>query len=145
MQGKGLFVVGSGGGGGAEVGGVPIQSGVLGGAICWDALQALPCPSFTVREVGRCLKKGAVFVCFTFRDARDTSWYKEKRGEGGEEGVKGRGGDDVYGYFQDKYPFWLRRRQFLVGELEEWVEEGGMEIIDVWTPGYALFFTARKK
>ena len=92
----------------------------------------------------------AVFVCFTFRDARDArdvSHYLQDNSngdkKGGEEGEE-EWGDKVYGYFQDRYPYWLRRRQFRVGELREWVEGGGMELVDIYNPGYALFFSAKK-
>lgn len=142
----GLFVVGS-------AGRLPVQSGVLGGACCWDALQALPDPAQAIKEVGRCLKKGAIFVCFTFRDASDTGNVSEylhnKRNDGFDdeeekEGVEGMGGK-VYSYYQNSYAVWLRRRQFQMGELGRWLERGGMELVHVFDPGNALFFTAKKK
>lgn len=103
-----------------DAGRLPFGSSVLGGANCWDALQALPDPEAALAEVARCLRPGAPFTCFTFREA-----------------------PEPYGYFQHR----LRgtpRTLFSEAWVLESASKAGLEVVDISGAEYALFFTLRR-
>lgn len=99
---------------------LPVADGVLGGANCSDALQALPDPEQALREVARCLRPGAPFTAFTFLEA-----------------------PQPYGYFQRRFPL-HPRHVFSPVELQEMVTGAGLELVDWGRMEHAVFFTARK-
>jgi ubiquinone/menaquinone biosynthesis C-methylase UbiE/uncharacterized protein YbaR (Trm112 family) len=99
---------------------LPIADGSLGGANCSDALQALPDPEAAIREVARCLRPGAPFTCFTFRE-----------------------GPGPYAYFQSRLSA-HRRHLFTDAAIHEAAERAGLEVTDMSGPSQAVFFTARK-
>jgi SAM-dependent methyltransferase len=99
---------------------LPVVDGVLGGANCSDALQALPDPAAAIAEVARCLRPGAPFTAFTFRRAQPP-----------------------YQYFQHGFPT-HQRRSFTESEIGGFIERAGLDLVDIGGPGHALFFAARK-
>lgn len=99
---------------------LPVADGVLGGANCSDALQALPHPEKALHEVARCLRPGAPLTAFTFLEAHQP-----------------------YGYFQRRFPL-HPRHVFSPLELEEMVAAAGLELVDWGRMEHAVFFTARK-
>ena len=96
---------------------LPIANDSLGGAHCWDALQALPDADAGLREIARCLKPGARLTAFTFRDA---------------------GG--AYGYLQERIRA-VPRRLFSDAWVRSTAAELGMKVVDISGPEHALFFT----
>jgi len=101
---------------------LPFADGALGGANCFNALQILPHPEAVIRELGRCMRQGAVFTCFSFRRA--------SRG--------------VYRYFQSRFERAVKVQAFREGDIREWLASAGMTPIDFSGPDLCLFFTARK-
>jgi ubiquinone/menaquinone biosynthesis C-methylase UbiE len=100
---------------------LPFATSSLGGMNCSDALQALPDPAAAFAEASRCLRPGAPFTVFTFRES-----------------------DGPYAYFQHRFPAWPRRL-FLPDQIRDMAEAAGMDIVDMGGPAQALFFTARKR
>ena len=101
---------------------LPFADGTLGGANCFNALQILPDPASVIRELGRCLRKDAVFTCFSFRRA--------PRG--------------VYRYFQSRFERAAKIQSFRDEDILRWLANAGMEPTDFSGPNLCLFFTARK-
>lgn len=104
----------------ADASRLPIANGVLGGANCSDALQALPDPAQALREVARCLQPGAPFTAFTFLEA-----------------------SQPYAYFQRRFPL-HPRHVFSPGQLQAMVADAGLDMEDWGRMDHAVFFTARK-
>jgi SAM-dependent methyltransferase len=100
---------------------LPIGTEVLGGANCSNALQALPDAGKAIQEIGRCLRQGAPFTCFTFRAATDK-----------------------YRYFQNRFPF-NPRPVFSEEQIVSFSESAGLEVTNIGGVNQALFFTARKR
>lgn len=99
---------------------LPVADGVLGGANCSDALQALPDPEQALHEVARCLQPGAPLTAFTFLEA-----------------------PQPYRYFQRRFPL-HPRHVFAPAKLQEMVATAGLEMVDWGRMEHAVFFTARK-
>lgn len=100
---------------------LPIGDGALAAINCSDALQALPDPGRALMEASRCLRPGGRFTCFTFRESAPP-----------------------YLYFQHRFPV-DPRRTFSIREIEAFVEEAGLTLIDMREPRSAVFFTAEKR
>jgi ubiquinone/menaquinone biosynthesis C-methylase UbiE len=103
-----------------DAGALPIRSGILAGANCSDALQALPDPATAIAEVARCLRPGAPFTALTFVE-----------------------GDGLYRYFQHRTPI-HNRHVFAPTELRSMIENAGLTLTDWTQTGLAVFFTATK-
>ena len=99
---------------------LPFHNASLGGMNCWAALQLMPEPKTTLREIGRCLRPGGSFTCFTFRKSPDP----------------------VYRYFQETHAPGLP--VFEDADIRRWTNDAGMEITDISGPDLALLFTARR-
>jgi len=99
---------------------LPIQDGVLGGANCSDALQALPDPRTAIMEIGRCLAPGAPLTCFTFRES-----------------------PTPYRYFQHRFPI-HPRQLFREDDLRRWCHEAGLTVTDFRVHGDAIFMAASR-
>lgn len=100
---------------------LPFSNGSLGGMNCSDALQALPDVARAFSEASRCLRPGAPFTVFTFREAASP-----------------------YAYFQHRLPT-NARTLFSHGQILELANNVGLDVIDIGGPGQALFFTLRKR
>ncbi|HEY8709559.1 MAG TPA: methyltransferase domain-containing protein, partial [Burkholderiaceae bacterium] len=100
---------------------LPFADGSLGGMNCSDALQALPDPAAAFAEASRCLRPGAPFTVFTFREAKGP-----------------------YAYFQHRFPA-SHRRLFHDRQIRDMADAAGMDVIDMGGPAQAMFFTARKR
>lgn len=99
---------------------LPIHSNSLAGANCSDALQALPRPADALREIARCLRRGAPFTALTFIE-----------------------GDPMYRYFQHRVPLHARHL-FTEDGLGALLDDAGLEVTDWTRRGLAVFFTARR-
>jgi SAM-dependent methyltransferase len=101
---------------------LPFAGGTLGGVNCFNALQVLPDPEKVIQELGRCMRRDAVFTCFSFRRA--------PRG--------------VYRYFQSRFERSAKIQAFSEEDVRRWLANAGMTAIDFSGPNLCLFFTARK-
>ncbi len=63
----------------ASASALPFADASLGGMNCSDALQALPDPVLAFAEASRCLRPGAHFTVFTFREATQPYAYFQHR------------------------------------------------------------------
>jgi len=99
---------------------LPFPDASLGGINCSDALQALPDPAQAFAEAGRCLRPGAPFTGFTFREATG-----------------------AYAWFQHRFPA-APRQLFTDADLVEMAGRAGLEMADIGGPAQAIFFTAHK-
>lgn len=105
----------------ASASSLPVANCSLGGANCSDALQALPDPERALSEVSRCLRPGAPFTVFTFREAQAP-----------------------YAYFQHRLPA-NARILFSDEQVRALADRTGFDIVDMSGPAQALFFTLRKR
>lgn len=105
----------------ASASALPFPSASLGGMNCSDALQALPDAARAFAEASRCLRPGAPFTVFTFREAASP-----------------------YAYFQHRLPT-NPRTLFSHAQIRELANNTGFDVIDMGGPGQALFFTVRKR
>lgn len=105
----------------ASASALPFPDASLGGVNCSDALQALPDAERAFAEVSRCLRPGAPFTVFTFREAQSP-----------------------YAYFQHRLPA-NARVLFSDGQIRDLASQVGLDLIDMDGPGQALFFTVRKR
>lgn len=100
---------------------LPFADASLGGMNCSDALQALPDPDLAFAEASRCLRPGATFTVFTFREA-----------------------SDQYAYFQHRLPAHARIL-FSDAQIMQLANSTGFDVIDMGGPGHAMFFTVQKR
>jgi ubiquinone/menaquinone biosynthesis C-methylase UbiE len=101
---------------------LPFKSSSLGGVNCWNALQTLPEPARIITEVGRCLRPGGLFTCFTFR-----------RGHG------------PYQLVQRAWEAIVKVRALDPDKLRQWLTAAELEIKDLQGPNLILLFTAEKR
>lgn len=100
---------------------LPFANASLGGLNCSDALQALPDVARAFAEASRCLRPGAPFTVFTFREA---------------------GG--LYRYFQNRLPS-SPRTQFSDAQIRALANSTDFDVVDMGGPGHAMFFTLQKR
>jgi ubiquinone/menaquinone biosynthesis C-methylase UbiE len=100
---------------------LPFADASLGGINCSDALQALPDPAQAFAEAGRCLRPGAPFTGFTFRESAG-----------------------VYAWFQHRFPA-APRQLFTDAGLSAMADRAGFEMVDIGGPAQAIFFTAHRR
>jgi SAM-dependent methyltransferase len=101
---------------------LPFADDMLGGVNCFNALHVFPHPEQVIREVGRCMRRDAVFTCSSFRRA--------PRG--------------VYRYFQSRFERAAKVQAFREEDVRQWLANAGMTPVDFSGPNLCLFFTARK-
>ena len=101
---------------------LPFADQNFGAINCSNSLQLIPNTPQVLKEVGRTLKPGGTFTCFTFR--------KSPAGP--------------YRMFQATLERILSVRAFAINDIQSWLAAAGMELIDVSGPNLALLFTARK-
>jgi SAM-dependent methyltransferase len=101
---------------------MPIRDASLGAVLCWNALQLLPDPRKAVSEIGRCLRPGGTFTCFTYRKA--TGPYRIIQ-RGWEMRMRG-----VHAIEGDRLRCWLR--------------QAGLVLTDMQGPSLVLRFSAIK-
>jgi SAM-dependent methyltransferase len=105
----------------ASASALPFPDASLGGMNCSDALQALPDAARAFAEASRCLRPGAPFTVFTFREAASP-----------------------YAYFQHRLPS-NSRTLLSDSQIRELASNTGFDVVDIGGPGQALFFTVRKR
>lgn len=101
---------------------LPFADQSLGAVNCSNSLQLIPNTPRVLQEIGRTLRPGGTFTCFTYR--------KSPPG--------------AYRVFQATVERIMGVRAFLVSDIETWLHAAGMELIDVSGPNLVLLFTARK-
>lgn len=101
---------------------LPFGDETLGAVNCSNSLQLIPNTPKVLQEVGRVLKRGGTFTCFTYR--------KSPKG--------------AYRGFQATVERVMGVHSFVVTEVESWLNAAGMELLDVSGPNLVLLFTARK-
>ncbi|MER7012737.1 class I SAM-dependent methyltransferase [Saccharopolyspora sp. NPDC000359] len=106
---------------------LPFDDSSLGAVTCWDALQAFPEEApLAIAEVGRCLRPGGTFTLFTFVDADD----------------------EVYRHFVRSHRFPKSHKDGLTlferTDLDRWIADAGLEVIDRSGPHLHYVVTARK-
>jgi SAM-dependent methyltransferase len=104
---------------------IPVRDATLGAVNCWNALQTLPEPAKAIAEVGRCLRPGGTFTLLTF----------------------GRAADPIYRYFQASFRgpgFPHGMPLFDLDELTGWLNDAGMVVREISTPGTFIFITAER-
>jgi ubiquinone/menaquinone biosynthesis C-methylase UbiE/uncharacterized protein YbaR (Trm112 family) len=99
---------------------LPIASESLGAVNCSDALQALPDPQQAINEIARCMLPGAHFTGFTFLEA-----------------------SLPYSYFQHRLHY-AKRHLFTLDGVSEFLDKGGLEVVDITVIERAIFFTGKK-
>ncbi|GAB3473507.1 class I SAM-dependent methyltransferase [Amycolatopsis cihanbeyliensis] len=107
---------------------LPFDDSSLGAVTCWDALQAFPDEaSFAIAEVGRCLRPGGTFTLFTFVNSDD----------------------EIYHHFVRSHRFPKSHRDGLAlferDDLERWLAEAGLTVIDRSGPHLHYVITAQKQ
>jgi ubiquinone/menaquinone biosynthesis C-methylase UbiE len=100
---------------------LPFGDRGFGAVTCWNAPQVLPEPRKVIGEVGRCLKPGGTFTVLTFRKTDDP----------------------IHRYFQRRHGAAFLGAAFSEQEIRMWLEEAGMEILDLAGPESFLLFNAR--
>jgi len=99
---------------------IPVATGSMAAAVCWDALQAFPQPGGAVAEVARCLAPGGLFVGFTFRSS-----------------------PGPYAYFQERIT--ANPRHLLdLDRFRAWCADAGLDIEDLTVANDAVLFSARR-
>jgi SAM-dependent methyltransferase len=106
---------------------LPFDDSSLGAVICWDALQAFPDEApFAIAEVGRCLRPGGTFTLFTFVESDD----------------------EIYHHFVRSHRFPKSHQDGLVlfesDDLERWLADAGLTVVDRSGPNLHYVITARK-
>ena len=102
---------------------LPFADASFGGMNCSNSLQLIPDTPRVLKEVGRTLKPGATFTCFTFR----------KSPPGG------------YRALQATVERIMSVRAFQIDDIESWLNAAGMALVDVSGPNLVLLFTAQKR
>jgi SAM-dependent methyltransferase len=101
---------------------LPFADNRLEAINCSNSLQLIPDTPRVLKEVGRTLRPGGTFTCFTYR--------KSPPG--------------MYRDFQHTLERILSIRAFALQDIELWLKAAGMELFDVSGPNLVLLFTARK-
>ncbi|HEY4010762.1 MAG TPA: methyltransferase domain-containing protein [Acidobacteriaceae bacterium] len=101
---------------------LPFADGTFGAINCSNSLQLIPDTPRVLHEVGRTLRPGGTFTCFTFR----------------------RSPSNTYRLLQGTVERVMTVRAFRLEDIELWLNAASMELIDVSGPNLALLFTARK-
>jgi SAM-dependent methyltransferase len=101
---------------------LPFANNTFGAINCPNSLQLIPDTPRVLREVGRTLKPGGTFTCFTFR----------------------RSPSAVYRLLQGTVERVMSVRAFQMSDVERWLKAANMELMDVSGPNLTLLFTARK-
>jgi SAM-dependent methyltransferase len=101
---------------------MPIRTASLGAILCWNALQLFPDPERVIAEVGRCLRPGGTFTCFTYRKA--TGPYRIIQ-QGWERVMRG-----VEAFSEE--------------ELRTWLQQANLTVLDLRGPRLILRFSAGK-
>ncbi|WP_214410536.1 class I SAM-dependent methyltransferase [Sphaerisporangium fuscum] len=103
---------------------IPFGDATLGAVNCWNALQAFPDDAArAIAEVGRVLRPGGTFTLMTFL-------FDD---------------DPIAKYFQESHFFPSRPEGmllFTMDEIERWLADAGMSIVDASGPGTFAFITA---
>ncbi|WP_043617786.1 methyltransferase domain-containing protein [Nonomuraea candida] len=106
---------------------LPLADASMGAVVCWNALQAVPDDAATaIAEVGRVLRPGGTFTLMTF------VWDE----------------DPVCRHFQAAHYFPSRPAGMLLFEREEldrWLADAGMTVLDSGGPESFAFITARRE
>lgn len=102
---------------------LPFGDATLGAVNCSNSLQLIPNTPRVLMEIGRTLKPGGTFTCFTYR--------KSPPG--------------AYRAFQATVEKIMGVRAFTLPDIETWLNAAGMELMDVSGPNLVLLFTARKR
>ena len=102
---------------------LPFADETFGAINCSNSLQLIPNTPVVLKEIGRTLKPGGTFTCFTFR--------KSPPG--------------AYRVFQGTLERILSVRAFDIKNIESWLNAAGMDLVDVSGPNLVLLFTARKR
>ncbi len=101
---------------------LPFGDSTLGAVNCSNSLQLIPNTPKVLQEVGRTLKPGGTFTCFTYR----------------------RSPPGAYRSFQATVERVMGVRAFTVPDIESWLKSAGMELMDVSGPNLVMLFSARK-
>jgi SAM-dependent methyltransferase len=101
---------------------LPFADDTLEAINCSNSLQLIPNTPQVLKEVGRTLKPGGTFTCFTYR----------------------RSPPGKYRTFQHTLERILSIRAFALEDIESWLKAANMEFVDVSGPNLVLLFTARK-
>lgn len=101
---------------------LPFADATFGAINCSNSLQLIPDTPRVLQEVGRTLKPGGTFTCFTFRRSESST----------------------YRVLQGTVERVMTVRAFRIDDIEHWLNAAGMELVDVSGPNLALLFTARK-
>ena len=102
---------------------LPFANETFGAINCSNSLQLIPDTPRVLKEVGRTLKPGGTFTCFTFR----------------------RSSSKTYRLLQGTVERVMTVRAFRMDDIEQWLNAANMELVDVSGPNLALLFTARKR
>jgi len=101
---------------------LPFADQTFGAINCSNSLQLIPDTPRVLKEVGRTLKPGGTFTCFTFR----------------------RSPSSTYRLLQGTVERVMSVRAFRIEDIQQWLNAANMELVDVSGPNLALLFTARK-
>lgn len=101
---------------------LPFADNTLEAVNCSNSLQLIPNTPQVLKEVGRTLKPGGTFTCFTYRKS-----------------PPGR-----YRTFQHTLERILSIQAFALDDVKAWLKAANMELVDVSGPNLVLLFTAQK-
>ncbi len=100
---------------------LPFNDNSLEGVNCSNSLQLIPNPQKAILEIGRCLKNDGIFTCFTYLKS-----------------------DTYYSVIQNMWAKFLNVRPFTFEEINKWLQNANLKIIDNKTINLGIMFTAKK-
>jgi SAM-dependent methyltransferase len=101
---------------------LPFAENTLEAVNCSNSLQLIPNTAQVLKEVGRTLRPGGTFTCFTYRKSLPGNYRR----------------------FQHTLERILSIQAFDQKDIERWLAAGNMEPVDISGPNLVLLITARK-